>query len=347
MRTMQTRVTLGTASAAGFGALLVAAASARLDDLPGFVATAGVAALVCGLLVFLVVRRMLADELHALHQLAAAIDGVELDGSPLYRNLPERGPPEVECIVAAWNGFALRFDIMLHSLREQTSQLNERTKQMAASLPCAARRAQQQADGLHNYVRDIETHQSGRARMPSPPIDIDLSLAALTANIADLDQALHRLQDGGEAGRSALRTLEEFAQQANLLAFDAAIEAAQTDAVFSQSATASAHGRDRIEDMRRELERLASAIAAWRSAAAEAADAEALENEAQRNARLIGDKLENEAKTVARRTEEFAATAVEVAAIAANVEASIWPHDEHANDDIVSIGALADGQQSS
>ena len=90
--TIAGRVALGCAVAVGLGGLLVAGVGGA--SAPGFATTApiAIAAGVATMAAFVVCRWLLARELQMLHQLAAAIDSVEVDGSTLYRNLPQRGP---------------------------------------------------------------------------------------------------------------------------------------------------------------------------------------------------------------------------------------------------------------
>ncbi|MCC7397596.1 MAG: hypothetical protein IT455_11085, partial [Planctomycetes bacterium] len=114
MREFLARLTIASRVAAGctllvlLGGVLVAgsaAANSPGQALRAFLQVGGVG-LLTTIGVFVTTRWLLGRELRTLHQLAAAIDSVELDGSELYRNLPARGPAEIERIVAAWNGFA-------------------------------------------------------------------------------------------------------------------------------------------------------------------------------------------------------------------------------------------------
>ena len=388
---MRTRVALSAGSAAGCGALLVAAATHlgtgvsqgfAAIDWPGLIGHAGCVAFAAGLVTLLATQRLLLGELQTLHQLAATIDEAPLDGSPLYRTLPETGPPEVERILAAWNGFALRFDILMHNVRSQTSTLNEQAQHMATVGPLAARRAHQQTEALQKLVHNIQAmapngdnfaeasdDQLGIA--PLEEADVQQLLTSTVGLVADIDATLQQLQSGAADTERTMEALDQFAVRTNLLALNAAIEAARVgedgrgfaevaeqirdlagqsveavhgnDETRSRGEVAGERGCQQTRELRERMQQLAELLGSWQGTAGAAQRWQRAHQEAATAARIIGQKLLTEASTVAQRTDELANAATDAASAAAAVEAMVWPAEE-SDEDIVSLDCETEAQ---
>ncbi|MBL8754061.1 MAG: hypothetical protein JNK15_12245 [Planctomycetes bacterium] len=370
-----TRVALGCAAVAGLGGLCVASASALHS--PGAMLRAllqvGAAALLVAGAVFALCRWLLARELAALHQLAAAIDSVELDGSALYRNLPARGPTEVERIVAAWNGFALRFDIKMHSVRDTATALNAGTQQLGNSGPGLAEQAKAQAVTIQEVAARVRSAVDGtsdtkrRADTLAERTRVCRQrLQDASQRMAAIGETIKELGDASKSTQTVLQTIDQVAFQTNLLALNAAIEAARAgdhgrgfavvaDEVRSlarRSAEAAQGNEDVIARSLKASAKGQDLVAALTALLGEAAglaqdlhgDSVALQQDvaAQGDAVVIAcarseDLVAQNEAAVATAT-EVAACALAITAAAAAVEACVWPSPEVDDRDIVAIG---------
>jgi len=371
--TIASRVALGCALSVGLGGLLVAGVGgASAIGFAGF-APVAIAAWVATMATFVVCRRLLARELETLHQLAAAIDSVEVDGSTLYRDLPQRGPAEIGRIVAAWNGFALRFDIKMHSVREIATTMNATAQQLEALGPDGERAIHGQAEALATV-----TEHADRAAADVPTARRASAAAAQHASEAQqrLDDALLRLQQiattlddmaaAHQATQKVLQTVDQVAFQTNLLALNAAIEAAHAgehgrgfavvaeevrqlarrsadaargnDQVLARSAQASAMGQQLLATLRQALDGVAASLGSLRGDASTLLEQAARQGESvavvQRHAR----QLAATAKQTSESTGELLAAGSRLAAAAVQVEASVWPPPDVDDRDIVAIG---------
>jgi len=371
--TIAGRVALGCAVAVGLGGLLVAGVGGA--SAPGFATFApiAIAAGVATMAAFVVCRWLLARELQTLHQLAAAIDSVEVDGSPLYRNLPQRGPAEIERIVAAWNGFALRFDIKMHSVRDAATTLNATAQELAALGPDGERGIRVQAEELATVAEHAE-----RAAADVPTARKASASAAQHANDAQqrLDEALAELQRvattidelaaAHQSTQKVLQTVDQVAFQTNLLALNAAIEAAHAgehgrgfavvaeevrhlarrstdaargnDQVLARSAQASAQGQKLLATLRQALDGVAGSLAALRADASGLLEQVARQGESVAVVQQHARKLAAEAAVTSERAGEMLATGTRLAEAAAQVEACVWPPPEVDDRDIVALG---------
>ena len=372
--TIASRIAIGCAVAVAGGGILVAGVGglAAPSGLAVFtpIALAAVAATVGA---FVVCRWLLAHELQTLHQLAAAIDSVEVDGSPLYRNLPQRGPAEIERIVAAWNGFALRFDIKMHSVRDAATTLNATAQELESVGPDGALAIRERAAALATVVEhaeraaaDVPTARKASAAAAQHATEAQQHLDGALAQLQHVATTLDELAAAHKSTEQVLQTVDQVAFQTNLLALNAAIEAAHagehgrgfavvaeevrhlarrsTDAargngqVLAQSAQASERGRELLTRLRAALDGMAGSLAALRGDAGTLLEQVARQGEAVAVVRQQARRLANEATASSERAGEMLATGSRLLVAAAKVEACVWPPPDVDNRDIVAIG---------
>jgi methyl-accepting chemotaxis protein len=232
---MTGRVALGCGAVILVGGLAIAGAAATQSPATWstFARFAGIAVVVAAF-ACLTCRWLLARELETLHQLAAAIDSVDLDGSSLYRNLPARGPAEVERIVAAWNGFALRFDIKMHTVRDTATALNAGTHQLGAHGPEIERHAKEQTASVQEVAGRVRAAVDGTAatkRLADAGAERTRAakqrLQDAMASMQQIRDTIRELEEAGKSTKVVLQTIDQVAFQTNLLALNAAIEAAR------------------------------------------------------------------------------------------------------------------------
>lgn len=351
------RIASGLAGCVFVAAGLIAAiaTAGTVQSVAARTALVGAAAAASAVTVFVVGSRLLRGQLRALQQLAAAIDSVELDGSPLYRNLPERGPAEIERIVAAWNGFALRFDILIHNLRSATTRLNERTQLLATVGPHAARRAELQAEALRQLVEQFPAPDARGGDAPANAAVGSADEAAPADGHAAATATLASLGDDGAKAEELWRAVASIGAEATLLGLNAAIATVQAGASGRAFAPVA-------EELRALAKRLAELVGRYEAPVARLRQLPELlgartpgdgnasppdraggsgrdaETDVERTLRGVAERLLAEATTVAQRTAELAATASAAATAAAEVEAQVWPPPEIDGRDIVRIG---------
>jgi methyl-accepting chemotaxis protein len=371
--TIAGRVALGCAVAVGLGGLLVAGVGGA--SAPGFATFApiAIAAAVATMAAFVVCRWLLARELQTLHQLAAAIDSVEVDGSPLYRNLPQRGPAEIERIVAAWNGFALRFDIKMHSVRDAATTLNATAQQLEALGPDSERAIRGQAEALatvaehaERAVADVPTSRKASASAAQHASEAQQRLEDAQAQLQRIATTIDELAAAHQSTQKVLQTVDQVAFQTNLLALNAAIEAAHAgehgrgfavvaeevrhlarrstdaargnDQVLARSAQASAKGQQLLAALRQALDGVAGSLGALRGDASTLLEQVARQGESVAVVHRHAQQLAAEAKQTSERAGELLGTGKHLAQAAAQVEACVWPPPDVDDRDIVAIG---------
>jgi len=368
------RVALGCAVAVGLGGLLVAAVGG-LSTPEGAATFAPIALATVGATVaaFVVARWLLAHELQTLHQLAAAIDSVEVDGSPLYRNLPQRGPVEIERIVAAWNGFALRFDIKMHSVRDAATALNATAQTLGSIAPDGERAVRRQAAGLlqiaahaERAAAELPSVRKASAATAQHASEAAQRLDAALAQIAGIATTVRELAEASQGTKQVLETVDKVAFQTNLLALNAAIEAAHAgehgrgfavvaeevrhlarrsteaargnDRVLARSAAAAQQGQERLAELQRTLGDLAGALATLRGSADTLVEQVAHQGDTVFAVHKEARQLADAASDTCERTGDLLATGDRLRAAAAQVEACVWPPPDVDGRDIVAIG---------
>ncbi len=373
-RSIAGRVALGCAVAVGIGGIGVAFfVAGRTPHFGPAFANVALLVLTVALAVLATCRYLLARELATLAQIAAAIDSAELDGSPLYRNLPDRGPAEIERIVAAWNGFALRFDILMHGMRDRTTALNRSAQRFDIACPEAAQRAREATAALAEITRQVRVTAAGHDAM--------LRLVQAAADGADtarqqLDGArpqlqqlagtMHEVAAANERTRAVLRDLHELARQTRMSGLNGSIEAARagehgrafaaiTNELRALAERASAlvrghtqdvgaalracaRGNELLHALQQALDLTGAGLQQLRQHAGELQQQTAHEAEAAGAVCARGDEMLASASTVAARAAELAGAAAEVSAAAADVEAAVWPPPEVDDRDIVAVG---------
>ncbi len=383
--TIAGRVSLGTAATVLAGglvvALLVASRAAPGLDVHAMIQVGGTS-LLAATLVYLVCRWSLARELRTLHQLAAAIDSVELDGSPLYRNLPARGPAEIERIVASWNEFALRFDTFVQQIRSDTTTLNGGTTQLAATTEQSRQRAEDrtvalaEANARAQAIAEALDAQRQRAqRFAELGAAAGAQLAKSGERLAQVGAAMQQLEDGSKSTKTVLQTIDSVAFQTNLLALNAAIEAARAgdhgrgfavvadevralakrsaeaargnSGVLDRSARAAEQGRAQTAQLEQMLQQLGATLTELQAMAVSlVGQTEQQAGEILATTACQGQlaaAIHDDAELVA----SLAATAEVVAAAAAALEANLWPPPEVDDADIVPLQEMSQAAEPS
>jgi methyl-accepting chemotaxis protein len=371
---IESRVALGCCAAVVIGGAMVGIAAAWQSDSPLLAAflQVWVVVLAAAAAVFVTCRWLLARELVALNQLAAAIDGVELDGSPIYRTVPAQGPAEVERIVGAWNSFALRFDILMHEVRERATAVNSGAHRLRIAGPEVERDARQQAavlQEINGRVRKAMGCTAAARRIADTSAErcknAKLRAQEALQHVQQVATAVQELAGAGRGAEVVLHAIGDFANQANMLALNAAIEAARAGergrgfaivaeevralgnrgaetmrsqaAVVGAAQPASASSEERIRKLSVLLTELATALQELHG------DATAMQQEiaAQGDAVVIACARSEEAllaaETASALAGEIASTTLAVTEAAAGVEACVWP-TEQPSDDVVAIG---------
>ena len=372
------RVAAGAAAATALSGTAVAAVVAgqtRGDPQQSFAIVAGIS-FAAAILVFAVCRWLLHRELLALHQLAAAIDSVELDGSTLYRNLPARGPVEVERIVASWNAFALRFDIFVHDLRQHAADLNAGTQLLGECGADAERATQEQAALVQQMLQQtavaVADATTARELLDSTTGSAEAALRTLETLLASLPVAtavLGEIEAANGATRDGMAAIDRMAFQTNLLALNAAIESAHAgeqglgfavvadevrvmarrsgevtrgsaDSV-QQVQQAARRGHELVAALAETMTALQAAVQRLRSDSAQLRLQTSDQAAAITQLRSRGEELVDEATVNVAKVAELAATAVGIATAAAAVEACVWPPPDVDDRDIVAIESQA------
>ena len=333
----------------------------------------------CGMLmaatVFLVTRWLLRREIASLHQLAAAINDIELDGSEVYRNLPARGPAEVESIVQAWNDFALRFDIFMHGLRSSTLDLHERTQVLITGGSNTAGRTATTA-ALQEFdarVQGMSATVDAGQKLARQAVDLTHlatnRLEQALAHMQRIGACIAQLEAASRSTQDVLKTFDGVAFQGNLLALNAAIEAARAGehgrtfavvaeevrslarrgadtarshiGVITQSVRAAEQGQVLVQQLQTMLGALAQNLQEMQANATELGTTSATQVEEVAATAATSAHLLTAAGEAEAISDELSRTATLVAEAAAALGGCAGPAPEVEEQDVVALGEMA------
>jgi methyl-accepting chemotaxis protein/methyl-accepting chemotaxis protein-2 (aspartate sensor receptor) len=203
-----------------------------------------VAAVVFGVLMLFVLRRTL----RPLVRLERAVGALAAGGGDLTQRVTVRSTDETGRIATAFNGFVSHVQTLLTQVRGESGTVSTASGAIDAAARAAAKRASDQADAARTVatsvdevvvsveaVADNAAASDGAARemaTAAARVAADMQATAtriheINARVAGLSATLGRLGERSREIDSIVRVITEIANQTNLLALNAAIEAAR------------------------------------------------------------------------------------------------------------------------
>ncbi|MDH5734691.1 MAG: methyl-accepting chemotaxis protein [Gammaproteobacteria bacterium] len=205
----------------------------------------GLGALIVGLIIASFIGRLIGDPLC---RTVEAMDEIAQGGGDLTRRLDERGKNEISRLAKAFNSFAEKVRLMVSQVYGSTTQLASATEEMSAIMEETNRGTQQQqsetsqvatamnqmtatVQEVSRYATDASAaaNNADKASVEGKQVVINTTRAIeeLASEIHSAGIVIGQLEKDSENIGSVLDVIKGIAEQTNLLALNAAIEAAR------------------------------------------------------------------------------------------------------------------------
>ncbi len=218
---------------------------ATIADARNLAIIIGVAALISGLIISSFIGRMISGPLKSTVE---AMNEIAAGGGDLTRRLDESGDNEITRLGKAFNSFAEKVRVTVSKVSGSTSQLAAAAEEMSTIMEDTSRGTQQQQsetvqvvaamNEMTSTVQEVARHANNAAEAANKAdkasvegkqvvINTMKAIEALSSEVNSAVTVIGQLEQDSENIGSVLDVIRGIAEQTNLLALNAAIEAAR------------------------------------------------------------------------------------------------------------------------